>query len=227
MSTAQPQPSRREVIKGVASAAVASSPLSAVALAAMETSDSFLNILRSPDLVRAFGPSNSEIHLTKVAEGQWTGEGVEVIVASSADHSTLSLRSDGHVCRLQFRWRGNLKSIKRCLGDHWERSYGDLEWRGDVPMRTMPWYFMAFDGHRTHGYGVRTSPKAFIFWNSDLEGISLWADVRSGGVPVKLGERLLNIADVVCREGKNGESPFLQANVLQAETCGPPCLRHK
>lgn len=224
MSTEHPQPSRRDVIKGVASFAVASSPLSTVALSAMDTSESFLNILRSPDLVRAFGPSNKEIPLKKVAHDRWEGDGVEVSVASSPDHSTLSLRSDGHVSRLQFRWRGNLKSIKRCLGDHWERSYGDLEWRGDVPMRTLPWYFMAFDGHRTHGYGVRTSPKAFVFWNSDLEGISLWADVRSGGVPVKLGDRTLEIAEVVCRTGKGGESPFAATQAFCKQMSPSPRL---
>jgi alpha-galactosidase len=115
----------------------------------------------------------------------------------------------------------------RFLGDHWERSYGDLEWRGEAPGRTMPWYFMAYDGKHAHGYGVRTGPAAFCFWNADAQGISLWADVRSGGVPVALGNRTLEIADVVCRESKNGESAFKATQAFCHQMCPTPRLTAK
>ncbi len=91
----------------------------------------------------------------------------------------------------------------------------------------MPWYFMAYDGSRTHGYGVRTGPKAFCFWNADAEGISLWVDVRSGGVPVQLGDRSLEIAHVVCREGKSGESPFQATKAFCSQMCLTPRLSDK
>ncbi len=51
--------------------------------------------------------------------------------------------------RVGFRWRGALDQARLLLGDAWERGYGDLEWRGMVPDRVMPWYVMAW-GRRTH-----------------------------------------------------------------------------
>ena len=85
----------------------------------------------------------------------------------------------------------------RFLGDHWERSYGDLEWRGVVGDRLMPWYFLASDGRSTWGYGVKTGAAAICYWQADLGGVSLWLDVRSGGSDVLLGERKLEAATVV------------------------------
>ena len=67
--------------------------------------------------------------------------------------------------------------------------YGDLEWRGLVAERVMPWYFLAHDGKATHGYGVRTQPGAFCFWTVDAAGVSLWLDVRNGGAGVALDGR--------------------------------------
>ena len=67
----------------------------------------------------------------------------------------------------------------------------------------MPWYFAAYDGQLTHAYGVRTGPRAFCFWHLDDGGISLFADVRSGGVGVRLGERILDVCDVLCRAGRS------------------------
>ena len=183
----------------------------------------FVTIHRIPDLVRAFGP-DGEIALDDVGDGSWVGAGIEVGVSVLAGHVALALRSAGNVSRLQFRWRGDLRGITQYLGDHWERSYGDLEWRGEVPGRTMPWYFLAHDGTRTHGYGVRTGPGGLCFWNADAEGISLWADVRSGGVPVRLGDRTLAVAEVVCREGRSGENPFGAAREFCRQMCLAPRL---
>ena len=44
--------------------------------------------------------------------------------------------------------------------------------------RILPWYFLAFDGRSTHGYGVATGANSFAFWQADPDGISLWLDVR-------------------------------------------------
>lgn len=158
------------------------------------------------------------------SDGLWVFGGAEVQTAVWPSHLSLSLQGSRNLCRLQFRWRGDLRGVRRYLGDHWERSYADLEWRGEVPGRPMPWYFMAHDGSRTHGYGVRTGPKALCFWNADAEGISLWVDVRSGGVPVDLGERKVEIADVVCREGEAGESPFQATRAFCMQMCLQPRL---
>lgn len=218
-------PTRRDLLQGVAAVGLAGTP--AVALTnLMQPKTAFLDILRAPDFVQAFGP-NGAIKLTKSNDLLWSGEGVEVHIKVDADHVGISLTSKGNVSRVQCRWRGDLNNVQKFLGDHWERSYADLEWRGEAPNRVMPWYFMAFDGKRTHGYGVRTQPKAFCFWMADAEGISLWSDVRSGGVPVELGDRVLEIAQVICRQGKEGENAFKVTQAFCHQMCLAPNIPDK
>ena len=100
----------------------------------------------------------------------------------------------------------------RITGDCWERGYGDLEWRGIVARRCMPWVCvastgsdMALDdtGRITYCYGVRVRSGAMCFWQYDDTGVTLWLDVRCGGAGVKLGGRELNAAEVVMAEYKN------------------------
>jgi alpha-galactosidase len=88
----------------------------------------------------------------------------------------------------------------------------------------MPWYFATHDGARTHAYGVRTGPRAFCFWQVDPQGISLWADVRSGGSPLQLGARTLDVCDVVCRAGHDGESSFAALHAFCRQMCPNPRL---
>ncbi|MBP8274120.1 MAG: alpha-galactosidase [Acidobacteria bacterium] len=126
--------------------------------------------------------------------------------------------------RVHLRWRGRISDVSRVLGDAWERGYGDLEWRGLVPDRVMPWYFAIDDGAATHAYGVRTGPRAFCYWQVDAQGISLIADVRSGGVGVQLGERTLDICDVVTRAGRAGESSFAAIHAFCRQMCANPRL---
>jgi alpha-galactosidase len=220
-------PSRRTVLKtaGIAGASLVSHPLQAFT-ATMEFDRQFVTLLRMPDFVRAIGATEEEIRLDKNGAGRWHGDGVEIAVEVHPDRVSLKLNGN-RATRVQLRWWGDLTPIKLFLGDDWERSYGDLEWRGDEPNRTMPWYFMAFDGKRTHGYGVRTQAAAFCFWNADRQGISLWADVRSGGVPVELGERTLTVAEIVCRAGRDGEGPFQATHAFCREMCPNPMLPQK
>ncbi|HEY0868341.1 MAG TPA: hypothetical protein VGE01_13230 [Fimbriimonas sp.] len=187
----------------------------------MKTQPTFLDLLRAPDLVRAFGPNDAPIALSR--SGDARGEPVEILTGVLPDRLEIRLRGEG-VSRIQLRWRGDLSGVCLYLGDHWERSYADLEWRGEAPNRAMPWYFVAHDGETTHGYGVRTGAGAMCFWTADAEGISLWADVRSAGVPVQLADRTLHVADVVCRQGIPGESPFAATQSFCRQMCLEPRL---
>jgi alpha-galactosidase len=59
-------------------------------------------------------------------------------------------------------------------------------------------------------------------WQIDPHGIDLWADVRSGGVALRLGERTLDVCDVVCRAGRPGESAFAALHAFCATMCPAP-----
>ena len=184
----------------------------------------FLDLLRPPDLV-AVQTDAAVVRLVSSGGGRWTKGDIVVTTAERADALNVSLSAaKSAVQRLHLRWRGDLSTIRQILGDAWERGYGDLEWRGWVPDRVMPWYAATFDGSRTHAYGVRTGARAFCFWQLDPQGASLWSDVRSGGVGVQLGQRALDVCEVVCRAGHAGESAFAALHAFCARMCRSPRL---
>jgi alpha-galactosidase len=193
-------------------------------VAAGEATDTFVDLRRAPDLVIAQTASGDR-RLRAASGGRW--EDADVVVTTSDVAGALRVRLEAPktaVKRLHLRWRGRLDGTRLLLGDAWERGYGDLEWRGFVPDRAMPWYVAAWDGRLTNAYGVRTGAAAFCCWQVDPEGVSLWADVRSGGVGVQLGDRALAVCDVVCRAGRPNESPFAALRAFCREMCSAPRL---
>lgn len=222
--------SRREFVERAALSAFAlagATPhgLRAALVASRAPRSTFLDLLRPPDLVIAQTPSGDQTLRHESTERWTTDTGVVVTTTAreSALHVTLSAQAVA-VKRLYIRWRGDMRDTRLIMGDAWERAYGDLEWRTWVPDRIMPWYFATRDGALTHAYGVRTNPGSFCFWQIDEHGISLCADVRSGGVAVQLGERTLDVCDVVCRAGHEGESAFAAIHAFCRQMCPRPRL---
>ena len=155
----------------------------------------------------------------------WAGPGIRV--ETTEDGGGLAIRITGERApleRVALRWQGALPANVRLLGDHWERGYGDLEWRGLVPERVMPWYVIAWDGRVACGFGVKTQPGALCFWQVDQDGITLWLDVRNGGSGVILAGRTLAAATVVQHRGERGASPFAVAQALCGRLCDAPRL---
>lgn len=183
---------------------------------------SFLDLLRPPDFVRSY-ESDSPADLPKVDPGSWRGNGVTTEANEVAGLGLkISLVSERPVSRIHLRWQMRIPTDLRILGDHWERAYGDLEWRGIVAERVMPWYFLTHDGKKTDGCGVATSPNAMCFWRVDNGGISLWLDVRNGGSPVQFGERRVEVCTIVTREGEEDETPWQSAHAFVKLLCPNP-----
>jgi alpha-galactosidase len=184
----------------------------------------FLDLHRSPDSVM-LQTATGDLPLTRAPGGRWTNGGSVVTVTERPGALRVALSAPTvPVKRLHLRWRGRLNDVRLILGDAWERGYGDLEWRGWVSDRVMPWYVATHDGSLTHAYGVRTGASAFCWWQIDPTGVSLCADVRSGGVGVELGERVLDVCDVVCRAGSAGESAFAAVHAFCRQMCSNPRL---
>ncbi len=190
-------------------------------------SAAYPDILREADSVVAFtdartvplerrGLTWNSGPITVELKPRRTGPGTEIAVAVEAPGVALQ--------RVRLRWLARMPERTRILGDHWERSYGDLEWRGMVPERVLPWYFLASGAQSTHAYGVRTGAAAFCFWQADAAGISLWLDVRNGGAGVTLDTRRLEAAVIRSRHGRAGESPFQVARAFCHDLSAAPRL---
>ncbi|MHC1696149.1 MAG: alpha-galactosidase [Eubacteriales bacterium] len=126
--------------------------------------------------------------------------------------------------RIIARWKYTVAPGNLILGDHWERGYGDLEWRGIVPERVLPWYFHISDKKTTHGYGVKTGSNSMCFWQVNENDITLCMDVRCGGSGVILSGKKLHVSTVVCRQGIEGESPFTASKSLCRLMCDNPLI---
>jgi alpha-galactosidase len=184
----------------------------------------FLDVHRAPDVVQ-IQTAASDLRLTRTSNGRWTTDGIVVTTTEQPGALRVELSAPAvAVKRLHLRWRGRMTDTRLILGDAWERGYGDLEWREWVPDRVMPWYVATYDGTLTHAYGVKTGARAFCFWQIDPQGLSLWADVRSGTVGVQLGERVLAVCDVVSRAGRSGESAFAAVHAFCKQMCPHPRL---
>ena len=220
--------SRRDFLEATAASALGL-PASAAAgraetLASTASPRGFLDLRRPPDSVMIQTAADYR-RLTPAADGRWTRDDVAVTTAERGDALQVALSAPATaIQRVHLRWRGAMSTTRLILGDAWERSYGDLEWRGWVPDRVMPWYMATHDGSLTHAYGVRTGAGAFCFWQADPEGISLWADVRSAGTAVQPGERVLPVCDVVCRAGVAGESAYAALHAFCRRMCPHPRL---
>lgn len=223
MSNTQAVISRRNLLKNVAGPAAAAMLLPRTLSSQEQTGPAairvqaslLLPVLSQPDMVIAFtgDVETSRFQLSRSGV-DWAPRsstiGTRISFAAGSLHSAISLESPSTpVQRIHLRWCCKFPSGVLALGDAWERSYGDLEWRPLQAERAMPWYAMLHFQGKTIGMGVKTGAASFAFWQVDLAGISLWLDVRNGGNGVQLGNRKLDVATIVQYAGDAGENAFL------------------
>jgi alpha-galactosidase len=181
-------------------------------------------VLRTPDAVAAYLRVDERLTL---ARGGNDFSARDVVVTITEDASELCVRLSAQttpLSRLHLRWRGSIDPTTLCFADSWERSYGELAWRGMTPERVLPWYCATYDGTSIHAYGVKTGAAALCFWQVDPEGISLWLDVSNGGDGVLLGNQQLNVATVVTRRGEAQEMPVAVLRAFCKQMCPRPRL---
>lgn len=171
--------------------------------------------LHNPDLIAVWTEEGRDDAAATV-ETAPRGEALDIRVYANGKDLT----------RIALRWSSPLPRGARVLGDHWERGYGDLEWRGAVPERVLPWYAAVHDPHSgaTYGVGVETGAAAIASWRIDPDGITLDLDVRCGGSGVRLGDRVLTAATVHYRPPFPDESPYQSVRGLCALLCPKPRL---
>lgn len=208
--------SRRNLL-GAAGAAV---PMASAQTAAPPAG--YVDIIRPPDSVTAFTESDA-LRLDRDGRS-WSARPLRVETEPRGHELPVVIQASGiPLTRIHLRWRERVRDW-RILGDHWERSYGDLEWRGIAGERILPWYFLAFAGDATHGYGVATGASALCFWQVDSAGISLWLDLRNGGSGLELKQRRLGLATIRSMHGQPGETAFASARRLCRLLCRNPRL---
>jgi alpha-galactosidase len=180
--------------------------------------------MNRPDEISVTSESGS-FTLKSVDGSTWRQHDVQV--TSSPSDNALAVDIQSPTENLKFvtlKWKIPRNASVQCLGDQWERSYGDLRWSAVDKQRIMPWYFMEYDGRVTNGFGVRTGDRSLCFWQAGSGGVTLTLDVRSGGNGVSLGDRTLHAAEIVAQKGSEADSPFVSTRKFCALMCESPRL---
>lgn len=125
---------------------------------------------------------------------------------------------------VRLKWSHDLPSGSRFLGDEWERSYGDLQWKTKTEDVKNPWYVIIYDGKQSTCFGVKTGANSICWWGLSSNSLELTLDTRSGGNGVLPGNRILHAADIITTTGKAGETPFLTDHRFCGMICDKPRL---
>ena len=144
----------------------------------------------------------------------------------TAAELAIQFSSSVPVTEIRLRWRQPQPARARILGDHWERGYGDLEWRGYVPERILPWYALVHDVETgwTEGFGVQTGGAAIAHWTIDPAGVTLALDLRSGTKGVELNGRSVIASTVVFLTSERDETAFEFSSRFCRALCPAPRL---
>ena len=123
---------------------------------------------------------------------------------------------------IRLKWKHNTAASAKFLGDHWERSYGDLQWKTMVAGIKNPWYVIIHDDKQTTCFGVKTGANSICWWGVNNDSIELTLDTTSGGVGVLLGDRQLHAADIITTNAKAGEDTFAATHRFCKMMCEKP-----
>ena len=192
-------------------------------------SPAFANLPRQylmalPDEI-SISSGDQQMMLSSADKLKWTYKDIEVLIkqeamqlAVFAQSPTLALNS------VQLTWKYHRAENTKCLGDHWERTYGDVAWQSPEATKKMPWYFMQYDGKNTSCFGVKTGAGSICYWQINSRQIQLTLDTRSGGKGVQLGDRKLYAADIITTKSVAGERSFTTGQRFCKLMCAIPRL---
>ncbi len=175
-----------------------------------------LDVLRVPDCAKVEFEGREVVMEKRGAA--FCAEGTKVAAVVEEKQVRLALEESMlPVRRVTLRWNGDIPA-GRIFGDHWERGYGDLEWRGFEPRRVMPWFYLHSAGEETVGAGVCTRPNAMCWWQCDPKGVTLVCDVRCGGMGVEVADGF-ELCIVRAIDAVAGENAFAAAQRLMKTLC--------
>jgi alpha-galactosidase len=125
---------------------------------------------------------------------------------------------------IRLKWKHHTSPAVRSLGDHWERTYGDMAWKTPALATKNPWYVLLHDDKQTACFGVKTGCNAICWWAVNPDSLELTLDTHSGGSGVQLGSRKLHAANIVTMLSAPGENPFKTAQRFCRLMCEKPRL---
>jgi alpha-galactosidase len=197
-----------------------------------------LGSLLLPSLIKAQGKKEQTISLPDSVSAQtnagwftlkptnqesWQYEDVVVGIKPEGNFLPVTILSPVSALNaIRLSWKYPLSKNAVLLGDHWERSYGDLAWKQVSQAAKMPWYFIQHDKGDTICFGVKTGCQAICYWQLEGDTLNLTLDTRSGGEGVQAGNRMIQAAGIVTAKNDNGENAYATARRFCKLMCEAP-----
>lgn len=155
----------------------------------------------------------------------FTYRDINVNLHNSGDGMRVVLQSPTQpISGIRLKWKYTTNDSALCLGDAFERSYADLEWRKPDATRKAPWYLLINDGQQTNAFGVKTGAHSICYWQVDPAYLQLTLNTQSGGDGVMLGQRALQAATIITMKGGRNDRPFAVARAFCKAMCAHPLL---
>jgi alpha-galactosidase len=161
--------------------------------------------------------------LRSTNQNTWTYKDVAVeltlidnLVSVNVRSPTISLKT------IKLSWKYPFSKTAQLLGDHWERTYGDVQWKPVSATAKMPWYVIQHDDENTNCFGVKTGCNTICYWQANADELSLSLDTKTGGDGVQLGNRKLHAADIITTKNEANENVFATARRFCKMMCDKP-----
>ncbi|QKJ31861.1 hypothetical protein HQ865_19535 [Mucilaginibacter mali] len=150
---------------------------------------------------------------------------ISVSLSGGGNATAVSIQSaETALGAIRLKWKHDTATSAKTMGDHFERTYGDMAWKNLDGVAKNPWYVLINDGSHTACFGVKTGCNTICWWTAGPDSLELILDTRSGGNGVQLGGRKLHAADIVTMEGTASENAFATARRFCKMMCDKPRL---
>ncbi|TWR26145.1 hypothetical protein FPZ42_10985 [Mucilaginibacter achroorhodeus] len=182
-----------------------------------------VQLVNDPDEVWAM--ADGDWFMLKRRGNEFSDKGITIEIKSNSNSKGVYIQSPtADLKGVRLVWKYQTRQYGKVLGDHWERSYGDLGWKAPDADTKKPWYVMLHDDKQTAGFGVKTGCSTICWWGIKPDTIALTLDTQSGGEGVKLGNRKLHGADIVTTMSRAGENAFATTTRFCKMMCERPRL---
>jgi alpha-galactosidase len=101
----------------------------------------------------------------KLSNGAFSYKDIEVTIKTNDNAKGVYVTSPSQELNaVRLKWAHNIPATATFLGDAWERSYGDLQWKTNKAGVKNPWYVIIHDTKQTACFGVKTGCNTLCWW---------------------------------------------------------------
>ncbi len=180
------------------------------------------HLIKFPDSV-SIQTGNDWYDLKSINQNIWQYKDVVVELRSRNEVVAVNIQSPSIGLKsVKLFWKHPISKTSQLLGDHWERTYGDVHWKPADATAKMPWYVIQHDVNSTNCFGVKTGCNSICYWQVNAGGLDLLLDLKTGGDGVRLGTRALHAADIITSKNERNENVFATTRRFCKMMCDNP-----